>query len=155
MIKVAFLFFLPTLAFSFTLQRCHHVVKSAGNSPFSSQLQARENESITEEVSLLDKEMMLDPEISSQFKILTCSSTACTKKCQAFGIDEYALFSGLYQRKENAANGSASQVVVEETGCMGKCKLGPCVGVEHEDYYGRVALEGMTSNEFRDQVFHK
>ncbi len=45
--------------------------------------------------SLLD----LDPEISKQFTIKTCSATSCAKKSQSFGLDEYALYSGLYVRK--------------------------------------------------------
>jgi hypothetical protein len=28
------------------------------------------------------------------------------------------------------------------------------VAIEHEDYYGTVALEGMTEAEFSDRVFH-
>lgn len=36
---------------------------------------------------------------------------------------------------------------------MGRCKFGPCIGVEHEDYQGKVALEGMTSEEFQNRVF--
>ena len=99
-----------------------------------------------------DESSLLDPKVSSQFKILTCSSTSCTKRSQAFGLDEYALFSGLYQRKEEAG---ASPVEIEESSCLGCCKVGPCVGIEHEDYYGTVALEGMKPNEFNDRVFQK
>ena len=94
----------------------------------------------------------LDPNIASQFKIVTCSSTSCTKKSQALGLDEYALFSGLFQRKEMS---NVPQVEVEETGCLGCCQVGPCVGIEHEDFYGTVALEGMKPNEFSDRVFQK
>ena len=32
--------------------------------------------------------------------------------------------------------------------------MAPCVGVEHEDYEGTVALEGMSTIEFSDRVFH-
>lgn len=111
------------------------------------------HEGINEQQQQQQDEILLDPQISSQFKILTCSSTSCAKRAtQTFGLDEYALLSGLYQRKEHA---HASQVIVEETSCLGCCKLGPCVGIEHEDYYGTVALEGMTPNEFSDAVFQK
>lgn len=95
---------------------------------------------------------ILDPKISSQFKIITCSSTACKKQMQKFGLDEYAILGGLYQRKQDA---NAFDVTVEETSCLGGCKVGPCVGVEHEDYFGTVGLEGMKPNEFNDSIFHK
>lgn len=29
---------------------------------------------------------------------------------------------------------------------------GPCVAIQHEDFVGNVALEGMTSNEFKERV---
>ncbi len=104
----------------------------------------------------IDQETTSNNNISSQFKILTCSSTPCSKRSQAFGLDEYALFSGLYQRREEADEYlDASQVVIEESSCLGCCKVGPCIGIEHEDYYGTVALEGMKPNEFKDRVFQK
>ena len=68
------------------------------------------------------------------------------------GLDEYALLGGLYQRKEDA---NACEITVEETSCLGGCKVGPCVGVAHEDYFGTVSLEGMKPNEFNDSYFHK
>ena len=95
----------------------------------------------------------LDPTIAEQFKIITCSSTACSKRSIAFGLDEYALFSGIYERKEE--NQETKTIEVEEGSCMGRCKFGPCIGVEHEDYQGKVALEGMTSEEFQNRVFQK
>ena len=67
-------------------------------------------------------------------------------------MDEYALFSGIYERKEE--NG-ASNVQVEEGTCMGRCKFGPCVGIKHEDYEGMVGLEGMMGDEFQYRVFQK
>ena len=99
-----------------------------------------------------EEEILLDPTISSQFKIVTCSSTSCRKRMNSLGLDEYAILSGLYQRKEIAG---APEVTVEESSCLGGCKVGPCVGVEHEDYFGTVSLEGMEPNEFNDSIFHK
>jgi hypothetical protein len=32
--------------------------------------------------------------------------------------------------------------------------MAPCVAIEHEDYEGTVALQGMTESEFSDRVFH-
>lgn len=99
-----------------------------------------------------DEAINLDPTIASQFKIVTCSSTSCRKRMNSLGLDEYAIISGLYQRKEEA---DAPEVTVEESSCLGGCKVGPCVGVEHEDYFGTVSLEGMKPNEFNDSIFHK
>ena len=68
------------------------------------------------------------------------------------GLEDYALFSGIYQRKEeNGAQG----VQVEEGSCMGRCQFGPCIAVEHEDYEGFVSLEGMMGDEFQNRVFQK
>lgn len=97
-----------------------------------------------------NKEWVLNDEVCSAFTIQTCSSTACTKKKRAMGIDdEYAIFGGLYARKEDAG---AHGVSVEEVSCLGSCKHAPCVGIQHADYYGTVSLEGMTETEFQDQV---
>lgn len=94
----------------------------------------------------------LDPTIAAQFKIVTCAATACDKKKKVFGVDEYAIFGGLYERKEAAG---APAVTVEESSCLGCCKNAPCVAIVHEDFVGYVGLEGMTPNEFNDSVFHK
>lgn len=94
----------------------------------------------------------LEPSIAEQFKIKICSSTSCMKRYQVFGLDEYALYSGLYQRKED--NG-ASAVQIEEGPCMGRCKFGPCIGIEHEDYEGFIGLEGMEPQEMSCRVFQK
>ena len=96
---------------------------------------------------------LLDPEVAGQFKIIACSSTACAKRCRDFGLDDYALFSGIYQRKEGSK--TTHNVEVSEGSCMGRCKFGPCVGVEHEEYDGRVGLEGMTDQEFHYRTFQK
>lgn len=66
-----------------------------------------------------------------------------------FGVDEYAIFGGLYERKEAAG---APAVTVEESSCLGCCKNAPCVAIVHEDFVGYVGLEGMTPNEFNDSV---
>jgi (2Fe-2S) ferredoxin len=76
--------------------------------------------------------------------------SACAERSAFFGIEQYALYSGMYVRKED--NG-APLVQVEEGPCMGRCRLGPCITVEHEDYEGRVALEGMEDDEFAARVF--
>ena len=93
----------------------------------------------------------LDPDIAGQFKIVTCSSTACAKRSKAFGLDEYALYSGIYERKE--LNDATRGIEVEEGSCMGRCKFAPCIGVEHEDFDGKVGLEGMTDEEIQSRVF--
>lgn len=97
-----------------------------------------------------DNELELDPSIAKQFKIKICTSTSCSKTSNKLGLDEYALFSGIFQRKEESG---ASSVQVEEGPCMGRCKYGPCIGVEHEDYEGFVGLEGMQPNELSHRVF--
>ena len=92
--------------------------------------------------------------ICSQFKILTCTSKACSQKRQILQMDQYATFSALYSRKEEAG-GPYAMVDVEESPCLGRCKLAPCVAVEHEDYVGTVGLVGMTDAELNDRVFHR
>ena len=111
------------------------------------------NESLeTKECSLLSKGDTAD--ICSQFKILTCTSKACSQKRQILQMDQYATFSALYSRKEEAG-GPYAMVDVEESPCLGRCKLAPCVAVEHEDYVGTVGLVGMTDAELNDRVFHR
>lgn len=94
----------------------------------------------------------LNSEVASQFSILVCSSTTCSKRSSTCGLQEYEVLSGLYERKEGAG---ASAVTVKESGCLGRCGSGPCIGVEHEDFFGNVALDGMKPNEFNDCVFHR
>jgi len=91
----------------------------------------------------------LDPTIASQFKILTCSATSCAAKRRKVGLDEFATLAGLYERKEGAC---ATEVEVCETSCLGCCRNAPVVAIEHEDFFGTVALEGMTPNEFSDSL---
>jgi (2Fe-2S) ferredoxin len=68
------------------------------------------------------------------------------------GQDEYATFSALYTRIKES---EFPNVEVEETSCLGGCKLAPCVAIEHEDFVGSVAVEGMTTEEFGARIFHK
>ena len=88
--------------------------------------------------------------VAGQLKVLTCSSTSCAKKRKDLGQDEYATFSEFYMR----AKDTFATMTVEESTCLGCCKAAPCVGIEHEEYEGTVALEGMTDTEFSDRVFH-
>lgn len=86
-------------------------------------------------------------EHEKQFKIVTCMSTACSQKRQSLGMDSLSTFGSMYSQA------SASQVQVEEGPCMGSCKKAPCVSIEHEDFFGSVALEGMTADEFSSDAF--
>ena len=92
---------------------------------------------------------MIDSEISSKFKILTCSSTSCAKKREICGLDRYATYGAMYNRIKG---GAFPDVQLEEAPCLGSCKQAPCVAIEHEDFIGTVALEGMSGNEFSDRV---
>eukprot|EP00560_Eucampia_antarctica_P001417 CAMPEP_0197840540 /NCGR_PEP_ID=MMETSP1437-20131217/45668_1 /TAXON_ID=49252 ORGANISM="Eucampia antarctica, Strain CCMP1452" /NCGR_SAMPLE_ID=MMETSP1437 /ASSEMBLY_ACC=CAM_ASM_001096 /LENGTH=185 /DNA_ID=CAMNT_0043450171 /DNA_START=154 /DNA_END=711 /DNA_ORIENTATION=+ len=94
---------------------------------------------------------LLDEEVCSAFTIKTCSSTACTRKKSSLGIDDLAVYGGLYVRKGEAG---AHAVEVEESGCLGSCKFAPCVAIEHSEFHGTVGLEGMTDQEFQDSLFH-
>lgn len=82
---------------------------------------------------------------ASKFKIMTCTSTACAKSRQRQGMEELATFSAFFSRIQDSR---IPQVKVEEGPCLGSCKYAPCVAVEHDDYEGTVALEGMTLSEF-------
>jgi len=94
----------------------------------------------------------VDSVVASKFKVLTCCSTACSAKRKAHSMDEYATFGAFYGRIHN----SAPSVGVEEAPCLGACEHAPCVAIEHDDYDGPVALlDGMTTSEFSDRVFHR
>jgi NADH:ubiquinone oxidoreductase subunit E len=69
-------------------------------------------------------------------------STACCQRRKALGMDSLATFGAMYERA------MSTNVHVEESPCLGSCKLAPCIGIEHEDYVGCVALEGMNNQEF-------
>uniref|UniRef100_A0A7R9WAP4 Uncharacterized protein n=1 Tax=Pseudictyota dubia TaxID=2749911 RepID=A0A7R9WAP4_9STRA len=96
-------------------------------------------------------ECELDPSECAKFKILTCSATSCAKKRKNLGVDEFATLGSLWERKELA---NAVDVQIEESTCLGSCKVAPCVAVEHEDFVGSVSLEGMTPAEFKARAFH-
>jgi len=93
----------------------------------------------------------LDPDECAKFKIVICSATACTKKRRALGMDDFATYGALYEKKEGD---NAPNVQVEECSCLGACKNAPIVAVEHEDYDGTVGLEGMTDSEFEKSMFY-
>jgi (2Fe-2S) ferredoxin len=88
-----------------------------------------------------------DPQVAGQFKVRTCSATSCSEKRKLLTMDPYATFSAFW--------GRSADISVEETSCLGACKKAPCVAIEHEDYEGTVALEGMDDAEFADRVFHR
>lgn len=94
----------------------------------------------------------IDPRVSGKFKIVTCSATSCAQKRSALGMDQYATFSAFFTRIKEA---DFPGVQLDESSCLGGCKLAPCVAVEHDDFVGTVALEGMTANEFSARVFHR
>ena len=82
---------------------------------------------------------------------MTCMSTSCSKKRKDLGLDSLSTFGALYARSMKSEVGELC-IPVEEGPCMGACKKAPCVAVEHEDFVGSVALEGMTDGEFSDRV---
>lgn len=92
-----------------------------------------------------------DPDVSKRFKIVTCSATSCAAKRELLSLDQYATFSAFWERIQDRG----VEVSVEETSCLGSCEKAPCVAVEHDDFEGTVALEGMDSSEFSDRVFHR
>jgi predicted metal-binding protein len=88
--------------------------------------------------------------ISKQFKIMTCSATSCAQKRKILGLDPLATYGAFYARIQD---GAYPEIELEEVSCLGACKKSPCVAVEHEDYEGIVALEGMTDDEFSQRVY--
>ena len=100
---------------------------------FLSKLQASSGTELSEE-SIAEQE--------EKFKIVTCMSTACSRRRKSLGMDSLSTFGAMYLRA------SDSRVKVEEGPCIGSCKKAPCVAIEHEDFFGTVALEGMAADEF-------
>lgn len=92
-----------------------------------------------------------DPTCAVQFKVLTCNASSCAQKRKVLGLDEYSTFSAFFERIEDRI----PEMRVEETSCLGSCKKAPCVAIEHDEYEGTVALEGMDAFEFSDRVFHR
>mmetsp|Transcript_31803 Transcript_31803/g.93393 ORF Transcript_31803/g.93393 Transcript_31803/m.93393 type:complete len:174 (+) Transcript_31803:119-640(+) len=143
------------------LRRIHVAAAPAAASTFSCAdafstltsltMKAEQTESSEEEQ---EEECYLHSGVCSQFKILTCTSKACSQKRQVLQMDQYATFAALYSRKEEAGD-PYSLVDVVEVPCLGRCKLAPCVAVEHEDYVGTIGLIGMTDAELVDRVFHR
>jgi hypothetical protein len=97
----------------------------------------------------VDARARIDPAVAEKFKILTCSSTSCAQKRQSCGLDEFATFGAFYSRIQN---GRVPDVQLEESPCLGSCKMSPCVAIQHDDFEGNVALEGMTGNEFTERL---
>jgi len=83
--------------------------------------------------------------ICSKFTVNVCTSTTCSNRRRTFGFDDSFLLTKLYERMEAAG---AEGLRIEESQCLGHCKKAPCVSVEHDDYEGPVALEGMNPMEF-------
>jgi hypothetical protein len=97
----------------------------------------------------VNPKVRLDTAVAEKFKILTCSSTSCAQKRKVCGLDEFATFGAFYSRIQN---GNVPDVQLEESPCLGSCKMSPCVAIQHEDFEGNVALEGMTGNEFTERL---
>lgn len=90
---------------------------------------------------------------ASKFKVVTCMSTSCSKKRKDLGLDSLSTFGAFYARSKQGGEGDDDLFIpVEEGPCMGACKMAPCVAIEHEEFVGRVSLEGMTDSEFSDRV---
>eukprot|EP00804_Cyclotella_cryptica_P025436 CCRYP_017209-RA/>CCRYP_017209-RA protein AED:0.13 eAED:0.13 QI:166/1/1/1/0.5/0.33/3/794/165 len=102
-----------------------------------------------------DDNLQLDPKVASDFTIQVCTSTNCLRRLQSMGLDQYHVLEELYERAES--QNVETHIIIEDGPCQGgkNCKLGPCVAVLHDDFYGNVALEGMDGVEFRERVFHK
>jgi hypothetical protein len=94
----------------------------------------------------------LDPKVASAFTIRVCTSTNCSKRLQNLGLDQYHVLGEIYARAQD--RNVEECMIIEDGGCQGgkNCKMGPCVGVLHEEFDGNVALEGMNGNEFRERV---
>lgn len=119
---------------------------NTGDADFSAL--ADDDDEEEEELLQLD----VDPNVARQFKVVTCMSTACSKKRSQLRMDEYSTFSAFWGRSHDR---TMSAVQVEESSCLGSCKEAPCVGILHEDYEGPVALEGMDQAEFNAKVFQR
>ena len=113
---------------------------------FSSYLERKRRRIALYEASY-NSDIDLDKFICEQMTIKVCSSTSCAKKRKILGMDEFATFGGMYERA------GSTGVSVEESTCLGKCKMAPCVAVEHEDYIGNIGLEGMTDSELSSSTF--
>jgi hypothetical protein len=88
--------------------------------------------------------------VAEQFKLITCMSTGCSQKRKILGMDELATFGAFYARRADA--NAMTAVQLEEGPCLGACKKGPCVAIQHDDFEGNVGLEGMTDDELSERV---
>ena len=150
------LLFVPESSLSLMSIQCRRAVFGRGRSHhhrptgrICSLLEALSDGS-SEDVTTATSPCLSDEKIAEQekqFKIVTCMSTACSQKRQSLGMDSLSTFGAMYSRA------SASQVQVEEGPCIGSCKKSPCVSIEHEDFFGSVALEGMTADEFSSDTY--
>ena len=105
--------------------------------------------STTNDLQQQQQQQQQQDEIAKQFKILTCSATSCAKQRTILGMDPFATYGAFYNRIQE---GQYPHIALEEVSCLGSCQQAPCVAVEHEDFEGTVALEGMTENEFNERV---
>lgn len=105
------------------------------------------SESLSRSSTEIETDNAAISEQEEKFKIVTCMSTACSKKRESLGLDSLSTFGAMYTRATD------SRVTVEEGPCVGSCRMGPCVAIEHDDFFGTVALEGMTSEEFSSDAF--
>lgn len=110
----------------------------------------------SEDLSIQDSTEVppFDTDIAAQFTITVCTSTSCTRKLKEAGLGQYDVLGELYAQAQSV--NLEKSMTIEDGGCQGgrNCKLGPCVGITHEDFDGNVALEGMHATEFRESVFH-
>lgn len=95
-----------------------------------------------------EEKEILDPEVAAKFKVVTCFSKSCNERRKRFGLDPLATFVEMYSRAQE----SAPCVVVEEGPCLGSCRNGPVVAIQHDDFIGHVSIEGMTESEFSERV---
>jgi len=140
-------------SFAFVINSHRTLFRPEHLSPFP---QPRGTSRLTSTFKQLDLDQadseQLDPAQCEKFVLKVCASTSCTQKRRALGMDDLDTFVSLYERKESAR---APDVQIEESTCLGACKRAPCVAVEHEDYIGRVCLEGMTDEEIALKLFPK
>jgi (2Fe-2S) ferredoxin len=97
----------------------------------------------------LPHDPLLDESVAGKFTIRTCASTSCSARRRQLRLDEFATYTAFYVLSQERA----PSVSVAESPCIGSCRLGPCVAIEHDDYDGPVSVEGMTPDEFAKRVF--
>eukprot|EP00970_Alexandrium_tamarense_P000032 scaffold6_cov190-Alexandrium_tamarense.AAC.28 len=68
------------------------------------------------------------------------------------GLDQYHVLGEIYAKAQ--ARNVEKCMIIEDGGCQGgrNCKLGPCVGILHDDYDGNIGLEGMNGSELTERV---